>query len=272
MITYPRAKVNIGLGILRKREDGYHDIETIMYPIGLSDALEFVVPAVAIPGDRLSITGLEAGCRPEDNLVIRAVQMIRKFYNIPWLNIHLHKLIPAGSGLGGGSSDCASMLRILNRYFKLGLGNDDLRKMALELGSDCPFFISPDRPALAAGRGELLTPLPSFLEGYHMVVIHPGIHIPTAMAYNACRPRERITGIADIPCIPVAEWEGRFINDFEEYAFRQYPMLEKTRSNLLNAGALYSSMSGSGSALYGIFREEPAILPPGKIIWQGRLQ
>ena len=270
MITFPKAKINIGLTIVRRRDDGFHDIETIFYPTGLSDALEFVVQEAVVGPDILTVTGLDSGCRQEDNLVIRAINLFREKYDIPGLRIHLHKLIPPGSGLGGGSSNASAMLMLLNRYFKLQIGRQEIEEMALKLGSDCPFFIQ-GTPVLATGRGEVFTPLPCFLDGYYLVIVRENIHISTPVAYAKSRPRGKTSGLEEMIKRPVEEWEKTITNDFEEYAFREHPRLALLKQGIYDAGALYSSMSGSGSAIYGIFRTKPTTSPPGNIIWQGWL-
>ncbi|MFO7574170.1 MAG: 4-(cytidine 5'-diphospho)-2-C-methyl-D-erythritol kinase [Bacteroidales bacterium] len=268
MVTFPKAKINIGLTIVRKRDDGFHDIETIFYPAGLSDALEFVVSEAGLGPDELTVTGVAAGCRPEENLVIKAVNLLRAKYKIPFLRIHLHKVIPPGSGLGGGSSDASAMLMLLNRTFKLQIGRQELEDMALKLGSDCPFFIQGS-PVLATGRGEVFTSLPCFLDGYYLVIVRENIHISTPLAYANSKPHGKTSGLEELIKAPLEEWKNNIKNDFEEYAFREHPRLELLKQGLYDSGALYSSMSGSGSAIYGIFRTKPESPPPGNIIWQG---
>ena len=272
MITFPRAKINTGLNIIRKRSDGFHDIETIFYPVGLSDALEFVVPAESVAEDELSVTGFPAGCPSSENLAVRAATLMRERFEFPYLKIHLHKSIPPGSGLGGGSSDAAGMLMLLNRYFNLGATGNDLKSMALTLGSDCPFFINGS-PVLATGRGEIFDPLPCFLDGAYIVIIHEGIHISTPLAYSKSNPRGRGSGLKELIELPREEWREMITNDFEDYAFNAFPVLADIKSSLYRAGAFYSSMSGSGSAMYGLFPEEPAnkALIQGNIIYQGWL-
>lgn len=270
MITFPRAKINIGLTIVSKRTDGFHEIETIFYPAGISDVLEFVVPRERVLSDQLVVSGVVTDCRPEDNLAVRAVSLMRERYNIPFLRIHLHKVIPPGSGLGGGSSDASAMLLLLNRYFRLQINQDELGEMALKLGSDCPFFIR-QTPQLATGRGEIFTPLNCFLDGYYLVIVREGIHISTRLAYSESKPRGRVSGLERLIMEPIIEWKNSIVNDFEEYAFREYPLLAGLKQGMYDAGALYSSMSGSGSAVYGIFSSRPTTPPAGNIIWQGWL-
>ncbi|MDX9929519.1 MAG: 4-(cytidine 5'-diphospho)-2-C-methyl-D-erythritol kinase [Bacteroidales bacterium] len=270
MIVFPRAKINIGLTIVRKRDDGFHDIETIFYPVGLTDALEFIVPAKPGSADRLTVTGTGAGCATADNLVVRAAGLMREKYKFPCLKIHLHKMIPPGSGLGGGSSDASSMLMLLNRYFCLRANEQELLTLALMLGSDCPFFIK-GTPVLAIGRGELFTPLPCFLNGYYIVIVRENIHISTPLAYANSKPRGSSSGLKELIKAPLEKWRDSIANDFEEYAFREHPRLQDLKQGMYEAGALFSSMSGSGSAIFGIFSKEPVSPPRGNIIWQGWL-
>jgi 4-diphosphocytidyl-2-C-methyl-D-erythritol kinase len=270
MIAFPKAKINIGLSIVRRRDDGFHDIETVFYPTRFTDALEFVVAGDEPDADEITVTGIDSGCRSEDNLVIKAVKLLRETNDIPWLRIHLHKMIPPGSGLGGGSSDASTMLMLLNRYFNLQAGTQDLQSIALRLGSDCPFFIQ-GAPVLATGRGEIFSSLPCFLNGYYLIIIRENIHISTPLAYSNSKPRGRASGLGELIMTPVEEWKDAIKNDFEEYAFREYPALAKIKKAMYDSGAIYSSMSGSGSAIYGIFTSKPYTLPAGKIIWQGWL-
>jgi 4-diphosphocytidyl-2-C-methyl-D-erythritol kinase len=272
MIGFPRAKINIGLRIIRKRADGFHDIETLFYPVGLCDALEFVIPTGKVTSDELTVTGMDIKTSHDKNLVIRAVRKLREKFPVPFLKIHLHKAIPSGAGLGGGSSDAACILKSINRCFDLSLSDDELRNYALELGSDCPFFINPE-PSVARGRGEDLTVMKPVLEGYYAVLINPGIHISTREAYLNSKPGipenslEKL--ITDNPC----EWVKTVNNDFEDYVFRLYPQIGEIKRSLYRSGALYASMSGSGSTLYGIFREKTEINRKlrNQLIWQGLL-
>ena len=272
MISFPKAKINIGLRIIRKRADGFHDIETLFYPVGLCDALEFVVSPGKATGDELTVTGIDIKTRHDKNLVIKAVRKLRENFPVPFLRIHLHKAIPSGAGLGGGSSDAACILKSINKCFDLSLSDDELRTFALELGSDCPFFINPE-PSVARGRGEELTVMSPVLEGYYAVLINPGIHVSTREAYLNSKPGEHESRleklITDNPC----EWVNTVINDFEDYVFRLYPQIGEIKRSLYRSGALYASMSGSGSTLYGIFREKPEINKKlrNHLIWEGLL-
>jgi len=257
MITFPHAKINIGLWITAKRPDGYHDIQTIFYPVGLCDALEFVLSPSGGKKDNLSVTGIALNGTAE-NLVIKALTIMRKKVHIPWLDIHLHKVIPPGAGLGGGSSDAAFFLKMLNKYFNAGLTDGELKVMALEAGSDSPFFIDCV-PAFAQGRGEKLTPLPPVSGRYHLIIVYPGIQISTREAYMSCCPEMRETMLPVYYSEDISMWKNIIRNDFECIIFAKYPYLKEVKELLYRAGALYSSMSGSGSAVYGIFHEKPVI-------------
>ncbi len=272
MLVFPKAKINLGLKITGKRPDGYHDIETVFYPVGLTDALELVSDPKR-SGDRLTVTGSELPGMKEDNIVLRAVSKLREVYPIPFLNIHLHKIIPAGAGLGGGSSDAAFMIRALNKMFCLSLNPDELRAIVARLGSDCPFFIDC-QPAFASGRGEILAPVDKVLDGFYTVLLNPGISISTKEAYENCMPAIPERSLRKLIDIPVSEWKDLIVNDFERTVFISHPEIKYMKQTLYSSGAIYSSMSGSGSTVYGIFNEKPDI--PGNlrkyVIYQGILQ
>ena len=187
MIVFPKAKINLGLRITEKRADGYHNIETIFYPVGLCDALEFVVSDSTPGNDDLTVSGLPVSISPEENIVMKAVKRLREDYSFPFLRMHLHKAVPTGAELGGGSSDAACMLKSLNRHFHLAISDNVLKSIALETGSDCPFFIDGD-VSFATGRGEILQPASPVLSGYYLLLLNPGIGINTAEAYRNCRP------------------------------------------------------------------------------------
>lgn len=264
MVIFPRAKINLGLRIIEKRDDGYHNIETVFYPVGLSDALEIVVAPGGTGRDLLEVTGLPAGGKPEDNLVIRAVRLMRDEHPIPFLRIHLHKMIPPGAGLGGGSSDAASAIKALNRSFRLGLSNEIMKEYALRLGSDLPFFIDC-QPSHATGRGEILSPATDYLHGCYIILANPGIHVSTAEAYKNCVPSNVRGSLDIIERLPLSEWKYHIFNDFEDYVFRTHPEIGEIKNIMYDSGAVFSLMSGSGSTVYGIFSREipvPSALRP----------
>jgi len=272
MILFPRAKINIGLHITEKRQDGYHNLQTIFYPVNLYDALEFVVRGEKFTEDELTTTGIPVDCPPEKNLVIKALSMLREYRSVPYIRIHLHKAIPNGAGLGGGSSDAATFIKGLNRYFGLGLTNDTLKEIALSIGSDCPFFID-GVPVYAEGRGELTTPVRPIPEVYYLVLVKPELVVNTGDAYRDCLPYKREGDLTEYYLRDIREWKNRIVNDFEKTVFIQYPVIGKIKEELYGSGAVYSSMSGSGSAVYGIFRNIPE-LPlslRSMVIYSGRL-
>ncbi|HOF20494.1 MAG TPA: 4-(cytidine 5'-diphospho)-2-C-methyl-D-erythritol kinase [Bacteroidales bacterium] len=272
MITFPAAKINIGLRVISRRHDGFHDIETVFYPVGLRDALEFVVHTCSTGEDEMVVTGLGTGSAPGENLVITALKKMRESYNIPALKIHLHKKIPAAAGLGGGSSDAAFFLKAVNKCFSLGIDNETLRRTALEIGSDCPFFVDPV-PSYATGRGEILRPAASLPPGFRIILAYPGIRISTRDAYNNCIPAKPSISLEEIVKQHPSQWKNLVINDFEQYVFRIHPEIRELKEAFYRAGAVYSSLSGSGSAVYAIFRDSIEI--PGHIkpwiIYEGDL-
>lgn len=258
MLVFPKAKINLGLNIISRRDDGFHDIETLFYPVNLFDALE-VVPAYGDPGkDVLTLTGNQVAGETDQNIVLKAAERIRDEFGIPKLKIHLHKNIPVGAGLGGGSSDGAYMLKTLDRLFGLGLSCDDLKSIAAGLGSDSAFFIE-GLPAFASGRGEILKPSAEFLKGYYGVLLNPGIDVKTRDAYAGCITSVPADSLEVLLRKPVAEWKDYVVNDFEKTIIPLYPQIREIKETLYNCGALYSSMSGSGSTVYGIFDKLPVL-------------
>jgi 4-diphosphocytidyl-2-C-methyl-D-erythritol kinase len=272
MLVFPKAKINLGLRITAKRVDGYHNIESIFYPVSLCDALEMVVSIKGSDRDTLTLTGYSLPGSVEENIILRAVSKLRESFSIPFLKIHLHKNIPAGAGLGGGSSDAACMLKTINRIFGLSLSTWDLKSIASGLGSDCPFFIDC-KPAFVSGRGEILVPVKSVLSGFYGVLLNPGISISTKDAYDNCLPAMPETSLTELITRPVTEWKKLIFNDFERTIFYRYPQIKMIKQVLYDSGAVFSSMSGSGSTVYGIFNKQPVI--PGKlkefVIYNGEL-
>lgn len=271
MITFPKAKINFGLRVTGKRSDGFHNIETIFYPVPVCDALEFVV-AQNSANDEIVVSGLNINSRHEDNLVIKAVRKLRVNLPVPFLKIHLHKAIPSGAGLGGGSSDAAFMLRAINKYFDYSIDDSVMKSYALSIGSDCPYFIDPV-PSIATGRGEVLSHVKPFLEGYFLLLINPGIHISTKEAYLNTNPSQPETGLEELSGSGPAVWKKLIVNDFEEYAFKLYPKIAAIKKALYKSGAVYASMSGSGSAVYGIYEGKPEITVKlrDNVIYEGYL-
>jgi 4-diphosphocytidyl-2-C-methyl-D-erythritol kinase len=248
MLSFPNAKINLGLNILRKRADGYHDIESCLYPVTLSDILE-IVPS---PTFQFESSGLAIAGDGPSNLVIKAYRLLQAEFDLPPVAIYLHKTIPMGAGLGGGSSDGAFALRMLNDLFGLHLTIPQLEQYAAHLGSDCPFFIQ-NQPALATGTGTTLTPLPLDLSAYDIRFRFPQVHVSTAEAYAGVTPRQPTHSIPDILKRPVTEWQGLLQNDFEASILAKYPSIAHAKQTLHDEGAIYVAMSGSGSAVFGVF-------------------
>lgn len=274
MIDFPNAKINIGLNIIHKRSDGYHDIESLFYPIGLCDILEFIPQSSFVENSALMLsnTGVILPDSVENNLCAKAWKLVKADFSIPPIRMHLHKVIPPGSGLGGGSSNGSFTIKMLSRAFSLGMSQQDMEIMAGKLGSDCPFFIK-NQPALATSRGEVLLSVSPILSGYHIIIIHPGIHINTGEAYARSNPSKPQKPLSELIRLPVEEWKNTIENDFEEIVFSDYPEIGQLKDTLYSKGAIYSSLSGSGSAVYGIFHEQITLenIPEEYFTWQGKL-
>lgn len=256
MIYFPNAKINLGLHIIEKRVDGFHNLETVFYPIGLSDVIE-VLPH---PTFKFVLSGINVDGDTNNNLCVKAYQLLKNNFNIPSAYIQLHKIIPIGAGLGGGSADAAFVLKALNNEFKQYLTAEQLRQYAAQLGSDCAFFID-NQPAIATKRGEVLSPINVSLKGYHLALVKPNIHIGTAEAYANVTPKQPNTPLAHIIAQPVEYWRECLINDFETTIFKRHPQIADIKQQLYNAGATYAAMSGSGSAVFGLFKNKIDIKP-----------
>lgn len=273
MITFPNAKINIGLNVVAKRSDGYHDIETVFYPVLLQDALE--VRLMFPRRDEnclysLQMTGNDYPFRASDNLVVRAYLMLLEDFDLPPVDINLYKHIPSGAGLGGGSSDCAFMISLLNRRFNLRLRQSAMERYAARLGSDCAFFIS-NTPSIATGRGEILNPINLSLRGYTILLVKPDVSVSTAEAYAGVTPHKPDIPLAEAVMRPVIEWKDCVFNDFEESVFKKFPLLADIKKKLYSLGADYAAMTGSGSTVYGLFRQpldNPADIFPGMFTCQ----
>ncbi len=252
MIQFPNCKINLGLSILAKRADGYHELETVFYPIAVSDALE-ILPAANLT---MTQTGIAVPGDPAQNLCLKAYHLLKKdFPTLPAVQMHLHKNIPMGAGLGGGSSDGTAALIILNQQFSLGLNDQQLIDYASQLGSDCPFFVY-NKACHATGRGEVLTPIHLDLSNYQFLLVHPGVHIATAWAFQQLKPHSKSESIQAIIEKPITDWKNYLINDFEAPVFKAEPKLLVIKDQLYQLGAIYASMSGSGSSLFGIFPKD----------------
>ena len=251
MVVFPNCKINLGLKILRQREDGFHDLETVFYPLPVRDVLE----AVRSTELQFHATGRPIPGEPSSNLCVSAFHLLKTdFPELPFVEIHLHKHIPIGGGLGGGSSDGAHMLQLLNDQFHLGLTSDRLMGYAARLGSDCPFFLL-NKPCLGKGRGERLEPLTLDLSSYSFLIVNPGIHISTARAFSLCTPDAGGPSLEALISHPITEWASKLKNDFEGPVFREHPSLEQIKAQLYERGAIYASLTGSGSSLFGVFEK-----------------
>jgi 4-diphosphocytidyl-2-C-methyl-D-erythritol kinase len=256
MIAFPNCKINLGLSIVAKRPDGYHELETIFYPVALTDIVEVIHSNDPDNPIQFTSTGLEVPGNRNQNLCVKAFEILKKdFPTLPNVKIHLHKHIPMGAGLGGGSSDATAVLKLINQQFNLGLNNTQLVDYAAQLGSDCAFFVY-DNAYHATGRGEILQPSNCDLSNYQMVLIHPGIHISTAWAFNQLTPSSKEKSIAEIVAQPIEQWKENLINDFELPIIQAHPTIGEIKNLLYEKGAIYASMSGSGSSLFGIFHKD----------------
>ena len=255
MITYPNAKINLGLNIVEKRPDGYHNLETVFYPINLQDALEVNLRE----GEEefsLKVSGVSIEGEPEDNLVVKAYRLLKKDYpNMPAIDIHMYKHIPTGAGLGGGSADAAFMIKLLNEKFKLNLSIEKMEEYAAILGADCAFFIQ-NKPVFATGIGNIFEPIQLSLKGYYLVLVKPDIFVSTKDAFAHITPKKPTQSLKEIIRMPVETWRATMKNDFEESVFQKFPEIAAIKDKLYDLGAIYASMSGSGSSVFGIFREQ----------------
>lgn len=268
MITFPNAKINLGLHITEKRVDGFHNIETVFYPLRLSDTLEFVV------GEKASFqnTGISVDANPQDNLIWKAYQLLANDFKILPLQVHLHKQIPFGAGLGGGSADAAFMIKMLNENFRLGLSQQQQQNYARQLGSDCAFFIN-NKAVLASEKGDVFESVELSLKGYHLVLVKPPVHVSTPQAYAKVIPKKPSVSLKEIIQSPVEDWKRMLVNDFEISVFDTHPSVEEIKKTLYIAGAEYASMSGSGSSVFGLFRNEPPIIdfPSNYFLWKEKM-
>jgi 4-diphosphocytidyl-2-C-methyl-D-erythritol kinase len=267
MLFFPNAKINVGLHVINRRSDGFHNIETVFVPVGLSDVLEFV------PSDEMhfSTSGVEVDSPPEKNLCIKAWNLLSGEFSLPPVDIHLHKMIPPGAGLGGGSSDAAFMLKYMNSYFDLKLGENDLCRYASQLGSDCAFFIK-NRPLLGYERGNVFGELKFFPGGLQVAIVNPGIHVSTAEAYAGITPGKPLITLGEQILMPLSEWKHHIRNDFETSIFEKHPRIAALKEKMYEIGAVYASMSGSGSSVYGLFEKKSPEIDvhfPGMFCWTG---
>ncbi|ANQ47646.1 4-(cytidine 5'-diphospho)-2-C-methyl-D-erythritol kinase [Flammeovirga sp. MY04] len=267
MITFPNAKINIGLGITEKRSDGFHNIASCFYPVNWCDMLEM------IPAKTLSFqsTGIEIPGNPDGNLCLKAYHLLNENYHIPPVKMHLHKIIPIGAGLGGGSADGAFAIKMLNDMNQLGLSIEEMEGFAAELGSDCPFFIE-NKPVYVTGRGEVFDTLDLSLEGKYIVLVNPNIHISTKEAYSGVTPTPLSVDLKQLLTSSINEWKGNVVNDFEHSLLKNYPVIDNIKKSLYQKGAIYASMTGSGSTVFGIFDDEIDLSNYTEyMVWSGKL-
>lgn len=257
MVLFPNCKINLGLGITAKRQDGYHNLETVFYPVSLCDVLEIIKAPAPATTPIFESSGLAIAGDEKDNLCLKAWHLLKQdFPELPAVSIYLHKIIPMGAGLGGGSADGAFILRMLNEKFNLQLSQEKLIEYALQLGSDCPFFII-NKPCFATGRGEALQPVALDLRSYYLVLVNPGIHINTGWAFSQLAPAEPRHSVQEIIQQPVEEWKDLLVNDFEEPVSKMHKVLPDIKVQLYAAGATYAAMTGSGSTMFGLFKTSP---------------
>jgi 4-diphosphocytidyl-2-C-methyl-D-erythritol kinase len=269
MVSFPHCKINLGLNVVSKRADGFHNIETCFYPVPRTDNLEI------IPASEFSFTqsGLNVQGLQDDNLCMKAYHLLRKDFGMGNIKMHLHKVIPMGAGLGGGSSDGAFALRLLNSIFDLKISVEQLKNYAAQLGSDCSFFIE-EGPRIGTGRGEIVKPASIHLSGHYLVLIKPDINVSTVEAYAGINPQKTESPIGQILELPLEEWKNTLKNDFEESIFKKYPLIRQLKEKMYSHGAVYASMSGSGSSVFGIFKKPVELKKDfsGLDYWSGELK
>lgn len=262
MIIFPCAKINLGLNIVSKREDGYHNLETVFYPIPLCDALEIKNMDEEFPSNvpcDIKMTGNAVECNEQDNLVVKAYNLLAKDFKLPRVHAHLYKHIPSQAGLGGGSSDAAYMIRLIDERYRLNIGNAEMEHYAAKLGADCAFFITAE-PSYAEGIGDQLMPVDGpkgNLNGYFITIVKTDVAVSTKDAYKAITPKKPAKCCRDIVRQPIETWKDELVNDFETPIFAQHPVLAEIKDKLYALGASYAAMSGSGSAIFGIFKQKP---------------
>ena len=271
--TFPIAKINIGLYVTHRREDGYHDLETIFYPIPLHDNLSISPLKMSDAPYHLQTAGHKIEGNSEDNLIVKVYKQLAEEFDLPALDIYLYKRIPMGAGLGGGSSDAAAMIKLLNETFDLGLSTADMERRVARLGADCAFFVQGE-PAFATGIGDILTPIELSLSGMHLVLVKPDIFVSTKEAYGGIVPATPEHDLLEAIKAPIAEWRHTVSNDFEKNVFRLHPEIAAIKQTLYDMGAVYASMSGSGSTVFGLFQhavEEAERVFDDCFVWQSKL-
>lgn len=252
MIVFPNAKINIGLNIISKRTDGYHNLDTVFYPVKVFDALEIVL------SDQLNFTssGIDIPGNSYDNLCLKAYHLIKKEYDLPQVNIHLHKNIPIGAGLGGGSADAGFFIKLLNEVCEIGLSTSEMQNYARQLGADCAFFID-NKSVFAFNKGDQFEPIKLNFSNYCLVLVMPPVHVSTAEAYGGVLPQTPLNNLKSALKLSVESWKDLIINDFEKSIFLHHPKISSVKEALYKKGAIYAAMSGSGAAVFGIFNKKP---------------
>jgi 4-diphosphocytidyl-2-C-methyl-D-erythritol kinase len=250
MITFPSAKINIGLNITSRRPDGYHNLETIFYPIKIKDGLEVIEsPVMSFETSGIAIPG-----HANENLCLQAYDLLRKDFDLPNIKIHLHKKIPIGAGLGGGSADAAFFIKLINQKFKLDLSTEKMQNYCRKLGADCAFFIE-NKPVFAFGKGDEFESINLDLSDYFMALVMPPVHVSTGEAYRGVQPKKTQQSVKELIKLPIEEWQGKITNDFESHILKNHPTIRGVKTSLIETGALFALMSGSGASVYGIFKE-----------------
>lgn len=270
MVSFPNCKINIGLRVVNKRADGFHNIETIFIPVNLKDAVEIIENPAANKEISYTKTGLKIPGNDTDDLCIKAYQLLKKdFPQLSNIKMHLHKAIPMGAGLGGGSADASFVLKLIDEKFKLQLSTEQLISYALKLGSDCPFFII-NKPCYGTGRGEILEEISIDLSAYKILLVNPGIHIHTGWAFSNIHIKENYSSLKDLVSLPVSSWQQNIYNDFEVPVFEAHPEIAEIKSGIMAAGSFFTSMSGSGSTVFGIFEKKavPEFKFPAHYFWK----
>jgi len=255
MLTFPNAKINLGLNVVEKRTDGYHNIETVFYPVGWKDVLEIIPYQKKINRKsdlQFHQSGIKISGSVQKNTCLKAYKLLKEKYDLPPVEMHLHKLIPSGAGLGGGSSDAAFTLMVLNKIFNLNISESTVESFASSIGADCAFFVR-NEPVFAKGKGNEFEKINLDLSNYCIVIVKPDVHVNTATAYKNVVAKHSSASLKEIISLPVKEWKDNLLNDFENSVFKKFPVIRHIKEQLYDAGAMYASMSGSGSAVYGIF-------------------
>ncbi len=257
MLTFSPCKINIGLNIINKRKDGFHNLETIFYPVNfLNDIIE-IIPSNTNQ-DYYHFSGISISVELGENLCFKTINLLRQNYQFPNIELYLHKTVPMGAGLGGGSANVANIINLIDNLFNLKISFSDKIVLASSLGSDCAFFISA-KPSIGTQKGDVLEPIDVNLQNYYLTIVKPTCHVSTADAYSKVTPKTNEVKLIDAICKPIIEWQNFIINDFEISVFKKFPEIEKIKDKLYQKGALYAQMSGSGSAVFGIFQQEPNI-------------